>query len=309
MSKKTSYLLGILLTIIIGTLLYCYLCDDCYCCPEEAVTTEETNTIVAEPEVIEATRNGFSLSDANGDFKIKINDNFNFKTSKFSILDPLSENVTAEVSRLKDYLAANPLKTIDITGYFKSDETNNSAFPNLGIARANAVKNYLVSQGIMAKQINTYGKLNDSINPDDTNTLFGPLEFGMLTAETDAKDEALEAACAEIRKNPIVLYFNTGQAQINLTAEQRSKIATISRCVDKLGLKVQAIGHTDSSGSAAKNMELGQDRADFAKDYLVRNGILEANIETSSKGPNDPIADNSTKEGQAKNRRTVITIN
>ena len=309
MSKKTAYLLGILLTIIIGTLLYCYLCDDCYCCPEDEVTTEETNTIVAEPEVNQVTRNGFSLSDANGDFNIKINDNFNFKTSNFSILDSISPKVTSGVAKLKDYLLENPLKTVDITGYYKSDETNSSAFPTLGLARANSVKNYLVSQGIPSKQINIKGQLNDDINPDDSGTLFGPLEFGMLTSEEGATDDALSAVCDDIRKNPIVLYFKTGQAQINLTTEQREKIANISRCVDKLGVKIQVVGHTDNTGNANTNMRLGQERADFAKDYLVRNGILESNIETSSKGPNDPIADNNTKDGQAKNRRTVITIN
>lgn len=309
MSKKTAYLLGILLTIIIGTLLYCYLCDDCYCCPEDEVTTEDTNTVVAEPEVNQVTRNGFSLSDANGDFNIKINDNFNFKTSNFSIVDSISPKVTSGVAKLKDYLLENPLKTLDITGYYKSDETNSSAFPTLGLARANSVKNYLVSQGIPSKQINIKGQLNDDINPDDSGTLFGPLEFGMLTSEEGVTDDALSAVCDDIRKNPIVLYFKTGQAQINLTTEQREKIANISRCVDKLGVKIQVVGHTDSSGSASINMGLGQERADFAKDYLVRNGILESNIETSSKGPNDPIADNNTKDGQAKNRRTVLTIN
>ncbi|WP_340154661.1 OmpA family protein [uncultured Winogradskyella sp.] len=309
MSKKTTYLLGILLTIIIGTLLFCYLCDDCYCCPEDEVTTEETNTIVAEPEVNQVTRNGFSLSDANGNFNVKINDNFNFKTSKFSILDTISPNVTEGVTKLKDFLLENPLKTVDITGYYKSDETNNSAFPNLGLARANSVKNYLVSQGIPSKQININGQLNDAINPDDSGTLFGPLEFGMLTSKEGATDEALASICDDIRKNPIVLYFKTGQAEINLTTDQREKIANISRCVDKLGVKIQVVGHTDNTGNANTNMRLGQERADFAKDYLVRNGILEPNIETSSKGPNDPIADNNTKDGQAKNRRTVITIN
>jgi outer membrane protein OmpA-like peptidoglycan-associated protein len=308
MSKKTSYLLGILLTIIIGTLLYCYLCDECHCNPSDKVTETETNTIV-EPEVIEATQNGLSLSDANGDFNIKINDNFNFKTSNFSILDPLSDKVTSEVVRLKDYLVANPLKDIDITGYYRSDETNNSAYPNLGLARANAVKNYLISQGVPSKQIDTHGQLNDDINPDDASTLFGPLKFGIVTLEEGAIDEALQAACEEIRKNPLVLYFNTGQAQINLTAEQRQKIADISRCVDKLGVKVQVVGHTDNEGSAATNMNLGQGRADFARDYLKRNGILEANINATSKGETDPIADNNTEEGKTKNRRTVITIN
>ncbi|MUU79442.1 OmpA family protein [Winogradskyella endarachnes] len=309
MSKKTAYLLGILLTIIIGTLLYCYLCDDCYCCPEDEVTTEETNTIVAEPEVITTTKNGFSLNDANGDFSIKINDNFNFKTSNFSILDSISPKVTDGVAKLKHYLLENPLKTVDITGYYKSDETNDSAFPNLGLARANSVKNYFISQGISAKQININGELNNDINPDETGTLFGPLEFGLLTSEEGTTDETLLALCDDIRKNPIVLYFKTGQAHINLTKEQREKIANISRCVDKLGVKIQVVGHTDNTGNANTNMQLGQERADFAKDYLVRNGILEANIETSSKGPNEPIADNSTEAGRAENRRTVITIN
>lgn len=309
MSKKTSYLFGMLLTIIIGTLLYCYLCDDCHCLPSGEAETEETNTIVAEPEVIPATRNAFTISDADGDFNIKINDNFNFKTSNFSILEPISTGVTSEVSKLKDYLLANPLKDIDITGYYRSDETNNSAYPNLGLARANAVKNYLISQGVSSRQIDTHGQLNDDINPDDASTLFGPLKFGIVTFEEGATDESLEAACEAIRKNPLVLYFKTGEAQINLTAEQRQKIADMSRCVDKLGVKVQVVGHTDNTGDAENNVILGQQRADFAKSYLIRNGILFDNIEATSKGQAEPLADNATDEGKAKNRRTVITIN
>lgn len=308
MSKKTSYLLGILLTILIGTLLYCYLCDDCHCFPSGEVETENTNS-VAEPEVIPATRNAFTISDANGDFNIKINENFNFKTSNFSILEPISTGVTSEVVKLKDYLLANPLKDIDITGYYRSDETNNSAYPNLGLARANSVKNYLISQGVPSRQIDTHGELNNNINPDDASTLFGPLKFGIVTFEEGATDEALEAACDAIRKNPLVLYFNTGQAQINLTAEQRQKIADISRCVDKLGVKVQVVGHTDNTGNSDSNMTLGQGRADFAKNYLVRNGILGSNVEATSKGQTEPIADNNTEEGRTENRRTVITIN
>ena len=307
MSKKTSYLFGMLLTIIIGTLLYCYLCDDCHC--SSSGDAESETNIVAEPEVIPATHNAFSISDADGDFNIKINDNFNFKTSNFSILEPISTGVTSEVAKLKDYLVANPLKDIDITGYYRSDETNNSAYPNLGLARANAVKNYLISQGVPSRQIDTHGELNDDINPDDASTLFGPLKFGIVTFEEGYKDETLEAACDSIRKNPLVLYFKTGQAQINLTSEQRQKIADISRCVDKLGVKVQVVGHTDDTGDAANNMTLGQGRADFGKSYLVKNGILSTNIEATSKGQTEPIADNATEEGKAENRRTVITIN
>lgn len=311
MSKKTSYLLGIILTIIIGTILYYFLCCS-VCCGQGTCTNKNTETkSVVTPEIKETTKNAFVIGDANGDLSLKANSNFNFKTSNFSILDPVSSNVENSVGQLKEYLLANPLKTVDVTGFYKSEETNNSAYPNLGIARANSVKNYLVLHGVPSKQIDTYGKLNDGIYPDEANTLYGPLEFNILT--TDASDtssiDALKTACDAIRANPLVLHFQTGQASINLTPEQRQKIADISHCVDKLGVKMQVVGHTDNTGDAARNVVLGQQRADFAKGYLTKNGILENNIETSSKGPNEPIADNTTEVGRAENRRTVITIN
>lgn len=309
MSKKTFYLLGILLTIIIGTLLYCYFCNDCHCFPSKETTAEDTNTKVTNPKLVATPRNAFAISDASGDFNIKINDNFNFKTSNYAILEPLSSEVTSGVLKLKDYLLENPLKSIDITGYYQNDETNNSAYPNLGFARANTIKNYLIAQGVPSKQIDLDSQLNDTIHSDDTSTLYGPLKFGITTLDDSDIEATLAAACDMIRKNPLELNFKTGQSQINLTAEQRQKIVDISRCVDKLGVTVQVVGHTDSKGSAITNMNLGQVRADFAKAFLVKNGILVDNIEAKSKGETEPIADNNTEKGRTKNRRTVITIN
>lgn len=312
MSKKTPYLLGILLTIILGTILYYFLCCSVCCSKKSCDNKEDETKSVAVPEIKEATKNAFMISDANGDFNIKLNDNFNFKTSNFSIEEPVSENVENGILKLKDYLLANPLKTVGITGFYKNDEINNSAYPNLGLARSNAVKNYLTLHGIPSKQIDTYGKLNDGINPDKNSVLFGPLEFGILTnddAFNVSAKEALEKACQAIRDNPLVLHFKTGEVAIVLTSEQRQKIADISHCVDKLGVNVQVIGHTDNTGDAANNIALGLKRADFAKGYLVRNGILDSNIDTLSKGQMEPIADNTTDEGKAQNRRTIITIN
>lgn len=311
MSKKTPYLLGIILTIIVGTILYYFLCCS-VCCGKISCENKEVETkSVVAPEIIDATRNAFIIKDANGDLNLKLNDNFNFKTSNFSILKPVSVDVENVVLKLKDYLLQNPSKTVNITGFYKSDESNDSAYPNLGLARANSVKNYLVIHGVASKQIDTYGKLDDDINPNEANILFGPVKFGMLTTDTSETSniEALKTACDAIRKSPLVLHFLSGQASINLTAEQRQKIADISHCVDKLGAKIQVIGHTDNTGNAAQNIILGKKRADFAKDYLTRNGILEGNIETSSQGQNVPIADNETEAGRSENRRTVITIN
>lgn len=315
MSKKSTYLLGIVLTIVIGSLLYWYLCCSVCCknetCKSDKIPQEVLKDDLEKPNVKEPTFIPFSIKDANGDFTFSADESFNFKESSFIIHDSISENLNSGILKVKEYLDSNGQKRFNITGYYKSDETNSSAFPNLGLARANSVKNYMISKGVSSKLINTYGQLNDDIVSDENGVLFGPLNFDIFTRneESAANDEALKSACKAIQENPLKLYFKTGSAHINLTIDQRQKFANISRCVDKLGLKIQVVGHTDNTGNANANMQLGQKRADFVKSYLVRNGILQENIATSSKGQNEPIADNATEEGRAKNRRIVVTIN
>ena len=310
MSKKTSYLLGILLTIILGTIAYYFLC--CKPCLEAANKAAEVENIVAEPELKAATKNAFSIIDSKSSLKFDAKDNFNFKSSAFSILEPVSDGLKAQIARLSTYLTDNPGKTVDIIGHYTSEENNTSAFPNLGIARANAVKNYFVSHGMSSKLINTSGKLDDSLVADVSNTHYGPLSYNINTRDANDTSEAdgLKVLRADIKANPLVLYFESGAASINLTAQQREKVAKMSKYVDKAdGASIQIIGHTDNTGIRTTNTRLGKNRADFAKNYLVQNGIPTAKINTSSKGSDEPIADNNTDEGKAKNRRVVVTLN
>lgn len=71
---------------------------------------------------------------------------------------------------------------------------------------------------------------------------------------------------------------------------------------------VIVIGHTDSIGSDAYNMRLGLRRAEAVKAYLVSAGIDSRLIRTSSKGEREPVADNKSAAGRAKNRRVVIEV-
>jgi OOP family OmpA-OmpF porin len=69
-----------------------------------------------------------------------------------------------------------------------------------------------------------------------------------------------------------------------------------------------AVGHTDSVGSDAYNQKLSVRRAEAVKAYLVSKGIEKNRVYTEGKGEKQPVADNKTKEGRAKNRRVEIEV-
>lgn len=71
---------------------------------------------------------------------------------------------------------------------------------------------------------------------------------------------------------------------------------------------VSVIGHTDATGSDAINNPLSVDRANAARDYLVARGVAAQRIATEGRGSRQPVADNSTEQSRAKNRRVEIYV-
>lgn len=71
---------------------------------------------------------------------------------------------------------------------------------------------------------------------------------------------------------------------------------------------VSIVGHTDSQGSDAVNDPLSVDRANSARDYLIARGVAITRFNTMGRGSKEPVADNSTAEGRAKNRRVEIYV-
>lgn len=71
---------------------------------------------------------------------------------------------------------------------------------------------------------------------------------------------------------------------------------------------VTIIGHTDSSGTDAINNPLSVNRAASTRDYLVARGVGTNRIAIDGRGSREPIADNNTAQGRAKNRRVEIFV-
>ena len=74
------------------------------------------------------------------------------------------------------------------------------------------------------------------------------------------------------------------------------------------GSGIDVMGHTDSTGSDAHNLDLSRRRAESVANHLVSRGINRARIATIGYGKQYPIADNTTVEGRALNRRVEIRI-
>src|SRR5436853_4436235 len=91
--------------------------------------------------------------------------------------------------------------------------------------------------------------------------------------------------------------------------EGKSKLDDLSGKVRGVNLEVViAIGHADSIGSDAYNQKLSVRRAESVKAYLVSKGIEANRIYTEGKGKKQPVADNRTRDGRAKNRRVEIEV-
>jgi OOP family OmpA-OmpF porin len=89
----------------------------------------------------------------------------------------------------------------------------------------------------------------------------------------------------------------------------KSKLDDLAAKVRGVNLEVViAIGHADSIGSDAYNQSLSVRRAESVKAYLVSKGIEANRVYTEGKGEKQPVADNRTREGRAKNRRVEIEV-
>ena len=130
------------------------------------------------------------------------------------------------------------------------------------------------------------------------------------------KDEGYTEIVKDVYLKPITvgskvvlanIFFASGKS--SLKPESKTELENLIRLMnDSPKLKLEISGHTDNTGSKSVNQRLSKARAKAVVNYLVKHGISADRLTYKGYGASQPVADNSTKEGRQKNRRTEFKV-
>jgi outer membrane protein OmpA-like peptidoglycan-associated protein len=140
-----------------------------------------------------------------------------------------------------------------------------------------------------------------SKNMEDKKRAMEKATAGTGTAVTQTADNQLKLSI------PSDISFDTGRADIRPNLRP-----ILDQFAQGLGqqptTEVRIVGHTDSTGSDAVNNPLSVNRAQSARDYLVSRGVSANRIAIDGRGSREPVADNATESGRARNRRIDVFL-
>jgi len=127
----------------------------------------------------------------------------------------------------------------------------------------------------------------------------------------EANDALAKLAAKEDARGQIItlsggVLFRSNEADL-LPAAQ-TKLDDVAAALISRGRPVVVEGYTDSKGSQSRNRDLSQQRADSVRSYLVLRGFPAEKIIAKGMGPDRPVADNTSAEGRANNRRVEIVV-
>jgi outer membrane protein OmpA-like peptidoglycan-associated protein len=148
----------------------------------------------------------------------------------------------------------------------------------------------------------------------DADTKAAASENRALASEqkaTEANDALAKLAAKDEERGRVItlsggVLFRTNDATLLPGAETRLDEVAVALIAN--GKPVSIEGYTDSKGSRSRNMDLSQRRADTVRDYLISRGFPADHVVAKGMGPDRPIADSSSAEGRANNRRVEIVI-
>ena len=248
-----------------------------------------------------------NLSVIDGDWKATSTGNFGFpmNAAAIAITPDAEEKVFKKTGA---YLQENENKMLALNGFYGSGEVNKTEFANLGVARAEAVKQTLVDNGANPDQISTAGEERSKLGFIDKK-LYNGVEFAFSTNEA-----ASDVGATFNFDDSKTVFFE--QDQVEFSSDDEKLLGIIDYLASYMTTNPDAIitvnGYTDNQGSSKEKMQIAKKRATNIR-RIIRDSkggkfFPSKQVIAKAVGPQDPQADNETAEGIAINNRVTITI-
>ncbi|WP_221390836.1 hypothetical protein [Dyadobacter sp. NIV53] len=314
-----------LLIVWIAASTYWHLCKILELCSTDLtiIVAEASTPIIREP---------FVISDSS---RLTLHSKGNFAFAKGGIIADKSD-VYPQMDALAIYMGANPGKLLTITGYYSSKEINNTIFPNLGLARANDIKNWLRGKRVPDTAFLLKGlKKENIIFINDS--LQGGIHFSFSdkliskSLENDKEDkENVKAVTEELAKynkekgkekanglvsetkneiisKPVDIYFTASSKDYIKTSRNQKFLDEAVKYLSKnkngkLTLIVHAGGETVSEAALA----LSENRINNLKGRFIEFGIPAQNIIVKKRMPQSSALGNSSEGKYASGIITVV---
>ncbi|MFD2934975.1 OmpA family protein [Spirosoma flavum] len=207
---------------------------------------------------------------------------------------------------LADYLMANPRRLLTITGYNTPAESKLTLIQNLGAVRALGVLQYLLAAGVPEDQVQSWGKASESLPfvQDSTSALSFSFQSILIDADWLARHQKYIDLFHSLQ-----LYFPTGSTEyIHTPDNERFASEAIAFLRDHRRERLVITGHTDSVGTAVRNLQLSKLRAMAVRDKLMQQGASKKWFRIVAQGAKAPIASNALPEGREANRRVTLLV-
>ena len=194
-----------------------------------------------------------------------------------------------------------PASVVEITGLYDPQEINNSDYQDLGLARAESIKQLLLLSGIKRSM------RIKSQSSDLGSGLSGNITDA-IKIELVPQEEVTSGFLITEGNNKLVIHYPSDDAVPDQHVQVRNALKKMADQAIKSNRNLLVVGHTDSHGESMDNMKLGLVRAAKVKDMLLSYGMEEKRVLAESEGEAVPLVSNTTPRGRQQNRRVEIIL-
>lgn len=233
-------------------------------------------------------------------------DQFVFPSQSASVL--VNDNNTSFLTQILNYLNENPRTNLKITGRYTSEEegTTIGIFENVGLARANAIREWFVVPNLDSDRITI-------TSAQDDNALKNPILLEGFIPQDGVPNEYDNEIVPRYTFEDMTYQFAYDSDKFVPNDAFKTYAEQVKSYLEKeenFNKTILIVGHTCDMGKEMYNYNLGKSRAENAKAYFVKQaGIPADKVLTDSRGMSKPIIPNDgNEENRKQNRRVNIQI-